>query len=376
MKQLVCVVMLLVCLTGFVWAQSIVTTIQSRIVDIDGNPVAGVTIAETNQCFGSNLGPPKTTSYVTDANGRFTWPQLFGGNGTGSTCASTQFYSFVLSKPGLTFTRGEVFYNPSVILGLRTVDERLSLIHCTNAPAWVSVPAASFDGGGILTGSMVTAGFGPNLAETSGGAGEVLPLMLANRQVLVTDSIGVQRPAKLYFVSREQINYVMPEGLSEGSAVVRLVNDAGETLKVGLPVIRKIVPAIFTANANGKGTPAGLLVRVRPGNVQNYEPLSVFKPATNRYDPLPIDLGPPEQFLVLALFGTGWRQTEALSDVFVSIGGVTCSVEYVGKQPTYEGVDQINVRLPRDLIGRGEVQISLRIRGDAAVANTVTLNFK
>lgn len=375
MKQLAYVVVLLNFLTGFVWAQSVVTTIQSRIVDIDGKPVAGVTINETNECFGSNIGPPKTTSYVTDADGRFIWPQLFGGNGAGSTCASTQYYRFVLSKPGFVFTRGEIAYRPSYTFLGPPVDERLPVIHASNAPTWANVPAASFAATGLLTSSMVTAGFGPNLAETNAGAGEVLPLILANRRVLVTDSVGTQRPAKLYFVSREQINYVMPEGLSEGPAVIRLVSGTNEVIKVGLTEIRKTAPAIFTANANGRGAPAGLLVRVKPGNVQSWESLSILNPATNRYDPLPIDLGPPEQFLVLALFGTGWRQTQALSDVFVSVGGVTCPVEYVGKQPTYDGVDQINVRLPRDLIGRGEAQVVVGVVG-GGYANTVTLNFK
>jgi uncharacterized protein (TIGR03437 family) len=50
------------------------------------------------------------------------------------------------------------------------------------------------------------------------------------------------------------------------------------------------------------------------------------------------------------------------------------TVEYAGNQNQYVGLDQINVRLTRSLIGRGEVEVNLTIDGRAA--NTVRVSFK
>jgi uncharacterized protein (TIGR03437 family) len=58
----------------------------------------------------------------------------------------------------------------------------------------------------------------------------------------------------------------------------------------------------------------------------------------------------------------------------VKIGRIDCPVEYVGKQPTVEGLDQFNARLPRTLIGLGEVNVEVRIGG--ILANIVQLKFK
>jgi uncharacterized protein (TIGR03437 family) len=41
-------------------------------------------------------------------------------------------------------------------------------------------------------------------------------------------------------------------------------------------------------------------------------------------------------------------------------------VTYVGPQGYYIGLDQINVRLPRSLAGRGEVEVLLTVDGKPA----------
>ena len=56
------------------------------------------------------------------------------------------------------------------------------------------------------------------------------------------------------------------------------------------------------------------------------------------------------------------------------IGGVPVETLYVGPQGDFVGLDQLNLRLPNNLAGRGEVQIRLVIDGKAA--NVVTVAFK
>jgi len=60
--------------------------------------------------------------------------------------------------------------------------------------------------------------------------------------------------------------------------------------------------------------------------------------------------------------------------VAAKIGGVDCQAPYAGAQGGFTGLDQINVRLPRSLIGRGEVDVALTVDGQAA--NTVKVQIK
>src|SRR5262249_33647841 len=204
---------------------------------------------------------------------------------------------------------------------------------------------------------MILAGFGVDLAATTETAAGSLPTTLAGRKLLVKDSAGVEKAAKLFFVSPAQTNYIVPEGLADGLAQIRLVDENNNLIKTGLAEIRKVSAGVFTANSDGQGVPAAIITRVKPGNVQTIEPVAQLDAAQSRFVPLPIDLGPETVFVVLTLFGTGWRQFGALSNTKVTIGDVDCPVEYVGLQPTFDGVDQINARLPRALIGKSDVDV-------------------
>jgi uncharacterized protein (TIGR03437 family) len=284
----------------------------------------------------------------------------------------TVSYSYSLKKNGYIFTRNTYYYRP--LGAVPAYDDRLPLIQGTNLPAWANVSAASFVNNPIIANEMILAGFGADLAQRTEIATEPLPTTLAGRRVLVKDLEGAEKAAKLLFVSPGQINYVTPGGLTPGPAQIRLVDENGSLIRVGLAEIRYLSPAIFTANADGKGVPAAVIVRVKPGNVQNYEPVSQFDQQQQRFVPLALDLGPEDEFLVLSLFGTGWRLAQR-EYVSVQIGGIDCPIEYVGKQPTLEGLDQINARLPRALIGIGEVDAYVRF-GISPFTNLVKLKFK
>src|SRR5262249_16255416 len=209
-----------------------------------------------------------------------------------------------------------------------------------------------------------------------------LPTSLANRSVLVKDVDGQERMSKLFFVSPRQINYLMPDSLPEGTALIRLIDQNSVTLRAGYVEVRRIPPGIFTANADGAGVPAGIITRVQPGNVQTSEPVARLEPETGRFVPALIDFGPESDIIVLSLFGSGFRQITSISEVKVEATylsntslavTVPCTVEYAGKQPTLEGLDQLNVRLPRELQSK-DVALAVTIAGKAA--NVVRLAFK
>jgi len=359
--------------------------------------VPDVTITEMVGCSSSTLpfNGPTMKTYVTDANGNFTWPQL-NPPGGGSNCASTLVYTFGLRKDGYAFTRTSFYYKPYSGPVAQSVDDRIPLVHATTLPTWALVSAASyrppmppvvptFSTVGFpsptpygITSDMIIAGFGSDLATSTELAQGTLPTTLAGRKILVKDSAGVEKLTKLFAVFPSQINFLTPEGLAEGPAVFRLLDESDNLIKVGLTEIRKISHGIFTANADGAGAPAGAVVRVKPGDVQIYEPIAQFDEAAQKYVPAPIDLGPDDEFLVLVLFGTGWRNIKPESKSRIAVVGdgfsITCPIEYIGKQPTLEGLAQTNARLPRELIGKGEVDLVFYI--DNFLANRVRLKFK
>jgi len=115
-----------------------------------------------------------------------------------------------------------------------------------------------------------------------------------------------------------------------------------------------------------------VLLRVKAGGAQSFEPIGQFDPQLNRFMPRPIDLGPAGEQVYLVLYGSGWRARTGLDNVSAKIGGVTAPVSFAAAQGSLVGLDQLNVLLPRALVGKGEVEIAVTVDGKAA--NTVTVN--
>jgi uncharacterized protein (TIGR03437 family) len=120
--------------------------------------------------------------------------------------------------------------------------------------------------------------------------------------------------------------------------------------------------------------PAAVVFRLKADNSQTFEPVARFDSTQNKFVPVPIDLGPGGDQVFLILNGTGIRYRSSLSAVTVSLGGFDASVSYAGPQNDFVGLDQINVRIPRELAGRGDVFVNLR--ADGIAANTVLVNIK
>jgi uncharacterized protein (TIGR03437 family) len=57
---------------------------------------------------------------------------------------------------------------------------------------------------------------------------------------------------------------------------------------------------------------------------------------------------------VISLFGTGWRNSLPLT---VSIGGQKALVEYAGASGGFNGLEQINVRIPEGVSGAAPVVV-------------------
>jgi uncharacterized protein (TIGR03437 family) len=178
--------------------------------------------------------------------------------------------------------------------------------------------------------------------------------------------------APLFFVSPQQINYQIPAGISAGVATVTI--ETGIATFTETVEITPVSPGIFAANADGQGVPAAIVRRF--SNNQEVFPsvLAGQLNAQSRWVPLPINLGPASDVVVLEMYGTGLRSRSALSAVNVKIGGADGEMIYAGPQPDFAGLDQIDVIIPRSLIGRGEVDVVMTV--DGRTANTVRIHIQ
>jgi uncharacterized protein (TIGR03437 family) len=230
-----------------------------------------------------------------------------------------------------------------------------------------NVSAASFRP--EIAAESIVAAFGASLATTTAAATTLpLPTSLAGTTVKVKDSVGVERLAPLFFIAPTQVNYLAPPEAAPGAATVTVTSGNG-TVSVGTINIATVAPSLFTANADGQGVGAMVVVRIKADGSQVFESAARFDPAQQQFVAAPIDLGSANEQVVLLMFGTGLRNRSALSAVSVNIGGVNAPVCYAGSQPDFAGLDQLNVQLPRNLAGRGEVDVVVTV--DGRTANTI-----
>jgi uncharacterized protein (TIGR03437 family) len=240
-------------------------------------------------------------------------------------------------------------------------------------PAVASVSAASFRAESFAP-EMIVAAFGTSLgAATQAATTQPLPTALAGVTVKVTDSASAERLAQLFFVSPQQINYLLPAGLAKGRATVTVLN-GNEIAAAGTLQINDVSPGLFTANASGQGVPAAFAIQVKANGEQVFLPVAQFDTQQNRFLPVPLEVGAAGERLFLVLFGTGLRFRSGLDKVTVKLGGVEAPIFFAGAQGQLDGLDQLNLEVPATLAGRGLVNVELSVDGQAA--NTVQIALK
>jgi uncharacterized protein (TIGR03437 family) len=235
------------------------------------------------------------------------------------------------------------------------------------------VSAASFLPTDALSAEAIASLFGANLADATEVATTLpLPTTLAGTTVKVKDAAGAERNAPLFFVSPDQINFMIPTGTGAGLATIT-VTRGDNLVGTSLTRIDSVAPSLFAANASGQGVPAAVVLRINANGAQSFEPLAQFNQAANRFEAVPIDLGSANDQVFLVAFGSGLRGRTNNNNQAL-IGDVDADVAFVGAQGNLAGLDQANLRIPRSLIGRGEVNVFLTV--DNKRANAMTINIK
>ncbi|MDX2043654.1 MAG: CAP domain-containing protein [Acidobacteriota bacterium] len=204
----------------------------------------------------------------------------------------------------------------------------------------------------------VVATFGTQISQATGAANSLpLPLTLSGVTVMVNDI-----SAPLLYVSPTQINYVVPTNVDPGTATVKVMN-GGVMVANGTVTVETVSPSIFTILSSGKGVPAA----------QTTNDGVSFQPVGNSDGSArALSVGNTAKPNFLVLYGTGLRRRSSMTNVRVMIGGVQAEVSFLGAHSRLVGVDQMNIKLPEPLRGRGNVDVVVTI--DGKTANTVTIN--
>ena len=196
--------------------------------------------------------------------------------------------------------------------------------------------AYTCSGGDFIQRGVVLQGAAPDFRASLGGV-----------TITVTDSTGVARLAPLYGVAASQVNYVVPAGTAHGLALVTAASGDRFIAESDLQV-ETVAPGLFSVLQ---------VVRLRNGVQTVEEPLLGV-----------IDMGPDTDQVYLVLYGTGIRFRSSLANVTAKVAGLDVPVEYAGPQGGSPGLDQVNLRLPRSLAGRGGGAIELTVDGKSANA--------
>ncbi len=346
---------------------------QITALDESGNPAGTLTATDTTRTQkiqGDPFSVLKDRFYIEHTT-------------TGSAAVSSGLGEWTFKWTAPATRGGKITFYASGNAANNLSNQTGDFIYTTTAvmrPNVVSVNAASSDPTPKASNSGISSAYGVDLATAiataSGDAdpntpGIQLPTTLNGTTVKVRDSLNVERNATLFFVSPNQVNYLLPSLMANGNATVTITSGNGAVSTGTLP-IATVAPGIFTVNQGGTGLAAAQIQRVRNGNTIAYEDVATGPVASPVA--IPIEWKDPGDQLYLIIYGTGFRQRSDLSTVVVTVKGASQQVVYTAGHADYAGLDQINVLLDKALAGSGEVNVTLTV--DGVAANTVKINFK
>lgn len=165
--------------------------------------------------------------------------------------------------------------------------------------------------------------------------------------------------ATLLLVSPQQINLILPGSTPPGMATISVAGVSGDI------AVARVAPGLFSASNRRGDVALATAVLVRPDGSQTAGP-SYQCTREEGCVPAPISLGGPEDVVYLSFYGTGFRGRSSPAMARCLLDGEPAEVTYAGPHAMYPGVDQLNIRVPRTLAGRGEVDVQFTVDGRAA----------
>ncbi|MBL8206190.1 MAG: DUF4394 domain-containing protein [Blastocatellia bacterium] len=221
----------------------------------------------------------------------------------------------------------------------------------------------AFDSIASIFGSFQTSDGQPGAAAP----GVALPTSLKGVSVTL-NGIAVS----LFYVSNSQINFLMPPGDGSGVATV-VVTSSNGTTRTGTVNVVPSAPGIFTADSSGRGTATALTTF----DGVAYQPITNTDGSERSVDP-----GTTARPNYLILYTTGVRRAVATNPndgngvaeaVTALIQGVPATVTYAGLAPSWSGLDQLNIVIPPELAGLGQLNVRLIVNGRSSNTTTFTI---
>src|ERR1022692_3199716 len=230
---------------------------------------------------------------------------------------------------------------PSLLLFVALIC--VSTIEAQNSAPQIAVTSAASYYPSVAPGSIASvfgSGFTDTTASATLDAHGNLPISLAGVSVYVQNVA-----AGIFYVSPQQINFLVPSATPPGQTAVNIVTYKGQSQTGQLAVLQS-APGIFII-----GDGRGAIVNAVSGSL---EPFDVYDSTLSDHQTR------------LAIYATGLNAESSTGTVFQAYAAapgqppVQLQVEYAGPQGQFFGLDQINVVLPEFLDGIGDVQIFIR----------------
>jgi uncharacterized protein (TIGR03437 family) len=228
----------------------------------------------------------------------------------------------------------------------------------------LAVTSSASPSAGAIAANSIAAAYGTNLA-TANATRLPLPFLstsLGGTSVTLVDSANASFSALMLTASPTQVSFVVPAGLATGKAQVTVQSGDG-TKTVGAVQVNAVAPGLFALNSSALA--AGYVVATSTSSATGPAPAVYGMNSDGVIVPVPINVSSSP---TLALFGTGIRAA-GVSGVTATVNGASVPVTYAGAQPSYAGLDQVNITLPSSLAGAGNVNIQITANG--VLSNTV-----
>jgi len=245
-----------------------------------------------------------------------------------------------------------------------------------NPQTATTVDAASYTT--TVAPGQIAALFGTDLVPGNGVAvADSLPLPRSLQGVTVYVN-GVAAP--LYFAAGSQINYQMPYSTAPGAASVVVLRDDGIAAH-GDVNIATAAPALFSADASGKGQAAALnsdfsrngdpaaapqAKRARKGDFVILYGSGAGSQMVNATNNQPLALKDGEAATTNPLAATATLPA-------VTIGGKNSTVYFSGLAPGFVGLWQLNVQVPSDVPSGAAVEVIVNFGGKTANRLTIAV---
>jgi uncharacterized protein (TIGR03437 family) len=226
------------------------------------------------------------------------------------------------------------------------------------------VSAASFSPIAIPSPGEIVSIFGSNLADGAEGATQLpLPTQMQNAFVL----LGTQTMPLLY-VSPNQINAVMPYGLTGGTAY-QAVARHGSRLSVPQRIaVAAADPAVFTPSGSGQGQGH---IYIEPGNI-----LAGSSTPATAGDTLTMyctGLGAVNQPATAGSAAPSNPLAYTANTVSVTIGGQPATVPFAGLAPGFAGLYQINAKVPSGVPTGDQIPVVIMVDGISSPVVTIAV---